>query len=83
MHIAHRYSILVTPVRVQDREEPNEFWEGRKLADSAALGDVASSQWWMYTRGFDEERPTVYTSENDLRVSKDAYQLAGIPVAAN
>lgn len=66
IRIMPRYSILATPVWIQDRDGPNEFWDGRKLVDSSALGDAVASQWWMYTRCFGDEWTTVYPARNDL-----------------
>ena len=72
MRIMPRYSILVTEVWVQDRDGPNEFWEGGKLVDSESLGDVVAAQWRMYTRGFSDDWLTDRPEQNDLRALKDA-----------
>ena len=81
MRITPRYSIMATQVWIQDRYGPNEFREGRKLVDSAALGDGVSAKWRVYTRGLSGEWLTVYQTQNDLGVLEDAYLQAGIPVA--
>lgn len=81
MRIMPRYSILVTPVWVHDRDAPTEFWDGRKLADSSTLGDVAAAQWRMYTTGFTEDWLTVLPAQRNFRVLGNAYYPAGLPIA--
>ena len=80
MRIAPRYSILATPVRIQDREEPNEYRGGQKLVGSASLGAVVAAQWWMYKSGFSEEWMASHPPQRDFRVLKDGYLQAGLPI---
>ena len=51
--------------------------------DSAAIGDVVAAQWWIYSRGFGEEWLTVHSSVRNLRVLRNGYTNAGLPVAAD
>ena len=81
LHIGPRYAILVTPAWVQDRNAPEGYWKGQKLVDSSALGDVVAAQWWMYSKGFNEEWLAAQPSVCDLGVLKDGYLQAGLPIA--
>ena len=70
MRIAPRYSILVTPVLIQDRDGANEFREWQKMVDSAALGGCSSiallDLYQRFQRCMDDGLPDA----NDLGVER-------------
>ena len=77
------YSILITPVWVQDlaRSIGNGFWTSRKLDDSASLGDICAAQWWIYGAGPTESHFDVAPFVRDIRVLHHGYANAGLPCA--